>query len=147
MDTQKSLSVKADPLPLEIPFPPRLAEAFGYQGKARFVGFHWDPVGDEVFFDDGQRSGPGEAWAFLAYRQHPTVAPHLDPYNLGYSDLEAEHALLLDRQTDQVQVARLDVVQAFLCQQHPPLLGMDDDPHALEAAVEDILDAAWQEIY
>src|SRR5713101_7000640 len=75
MDTQKPLPgvMEADLVSLEIPFPPRLAEAFGYQGLARFVGFHWDPVGDELRYDDGRRSGPGDTWAFLAYRQHPTV--------------------------------------------------------------------------
>jgi len=106
---------EAAPLPLDVPVPPGLAEPIGYAGKARYVGFYWIPAGD-----DGVTSGTGNPWAWLAYKQHRTVAPHLGEYNLGYSDLEAEHALIVDREHDLASVAPLRAAQQFLRAQHPP---------------------------
>src|SRR5262249_57278337 len=40
-------------LRLSVPVPPRLAELIGYRGEARWVAVHWEPCGDESFYDDG----------------------------------------------------------------------------------------------
>src|SRR5260221_514912 len=61
---------KPELIPLEVPVPPGLAAVFGYRADSRFVGFRWEPSGDNVIFDDGQHLGTGHGWAFIAYRNH-----------------------------------------------------------------------------
>jgi len=111
---------EAGPVPLDVPVPPGLAEAVGYAGDARYVGFYWIPGGDEIVYDDGMTSGTGNPWAWLAFKRHRNVAPHLEEYNLGYSDLEAEHALIVDRDHDLASVALIRAAHQFLRAQHPP---------------------------
>src|SRR6266404_4826333 len=94
------MSDRDPPLPgslVDVPLPPQLTETFGYPGQARYVAFYWIPDGDEVVYDDGRMSGTGASWAFLTYRRHRAVEPLLDRWNLGYSDADAEHCLVLDR--------------------------------------------------
>src|SRR5437016_2755356 len=85
---------------LDVPVPPSLAGVFGYRGQSRFVSFHWEPSGDDVWFDDGRCSGTGDGRGFLAYLRHRHVASHLEPYNLGGSDTEADHAFVIDTDRD-----------------------------------------------
>src|SRR5919199_6145890 len=82
---------------LAVPVPPMLEEAMGYTGEARFVSFYWTPGGDEADYDDGQRAGTGNWQGYLGYVQHPLIYPRLAPYNLGSSDAEGRHALIVDR--------------------------------------------------
>jgi hypothetical protein len=97
--------------------------AFGYDGDARYVAFYWTSLGDEAMYDDGQVAGDGNWRLFLTLRYHH---PELDRrYNVGYSDLEADHWLLLDRETRDLVVMRRVEAQARLRQQWPPL-----DPEA-----------------
>jgi hypothetical protein len=102
-----------------VPVPPMLEKAIGYHGEARFVSFHWTPGGDEADYDDGQRAGTGEWQGYLAYIQHPTVHPLLTHYDLGSSDSEAKHALILDRQERKLYVASKKDARTFLAQQWP----------------------------
>lgn len=44
-------------LRLGVPAPARLAQATGCRGEARWVAFHWEPCGDEFFYDDGRSVG------------------------------------------------------------------------------------------
>lgn len=106
---------------LSVPVPPRLAELIGYRGEARWVGFHWEPCGDESFYDDGRSSGTGSPWTYLAYVRHPAVAPEVVAFNLGSSDCEAEECLVLDRDEQSVYVAPVRAARTFLARQHPPL--------------------------
>jgi len=105
--------------PLPAPVPPMLGKAIGYNGEARFVSFHWTPGGDEADYDDGQRAGTGEWEGYLMFVGHPTVYPHLTQYNLGDSDSEAQHALILDRQERALYVASIKDAETFLAQQWP----------------------------
>jgi len=57
------------------------------------------PYGDEVMYADGRLSTAGHWHAWLLFTRHRTVAPHLQAYNLGSSDEEATHWLLVDRET------------------------------------------------
>src|SRR5271155_430829 len=91
--------------PVDLPLPPEICETFGYRGKSRFVGFHWSTCGDELVVDDGLESGTGQSWSFLAFRNHPAVTPLLAGFNLGYSDADAEHWLLLDRERSRATIA------------------------------------------
>jgi len=111
---------EAGPILLDVPVPPGLAEMIGYTGDARYVGFYWIPGGDEIAYDDGMTSGTGNPWAWLAFKRHRNVSPHLDEYNLGYSDLEAEHALIVDRDHDLASIAPICAARHLLRAQHPP---------------------------
>jgi hypothetical protein len=116
--------------------------AFGYDGEARYVAFYWTPVGDEAMYDDGQVSGDGNWRLFLTLRhQHP----ELDQcYNVGDSDIEADHWLLLDRETRELGVLSKAVAQARLRQQWP-VMDLDAtltafDWDVIQEAVQQALD-------
>jgi hypothetical protein len=106
--------------PLNVPVPPVLATAIGYTGEARYVAFQWTPYGDEAEYFDGRRSSTGNWQAFLAYIQHPAVSPLLEDYDLGGSESEARHALILDREKLEVLVAPVKEAHVFLTEQWPP---------------------------
>jgi hypothetical protein len=106
--------------PLEIPVPPMLSKAIGYKGEARYVSFQWTPYGDEADYSDGRLSGTGNWQAFLAYIRHPAVSPFLKEYDLGSSDSEAKHAIILDRNKLKIMIAPVKEAQAFLSAQLPP---------------------------
>lgn len=92
--------------------------AFGYDGQARYVAFFWTPTGDEAMYDDGEISGDGNWHLFLALRRQ---RPDIDRrYNLGDSETEADHWLLLDRQTRDLTVLAKAEARARLGQQWPP---------------------------
>jgi len=105
--------------PLMVPVPPMLEHAIGYEGEARFVSFYWTPGGDEADYDDGQRAGTGNWQGYLAFVQHPTVHPELAQYQLGSSDSDAQHRLILDRYERKLYVASMKDAQQLLAQQWP----------------------------
>lgn len=113
--------------------------AFGYDGQARFVAFYWTPAGDEARYDDGQVSGDGNWYLFSTLRH--THSELSQRYNLGYSDLEAEHWLLLDRETRTLAVPPVAEAQARLREQWPPL---DLDAHLSAAEWETLRQAVGQ---
>jgi hypothetical protein len=106
--------------PLQAPVPPMLATAMGYTGDARHVAFKWTPYGDEALYNDGRLSATGNWQAFLAYIQHPAVSPLLSAYDLGSSDREARHCLILDREKLELSIAPVTEANAFLAEQWPP---------------------------
>jgi hypothetical protein len=136
------------PLPgqrVDVPLPPELTETFGYRGDARYVAFYHSPMGDEVIYNDGRSTGTGATWAFLAWRRHRAVGPLLAEWNLGYSDLDAEYALLIDRQQNRASVAHLQEVRPFLEAQHPPAPELTPEQReAFRREVERML-AEWRE--
>jgi hypothetical protein len=107
-------------LPVDLPVPPMLSKVFGYKGKARYVAFYWSPYGDEAEYTDGRLSATGNWQAFLAYIQHPAASPFLDTYDLGSSDGEATHALILDLDKQEVLIAPMKEARIFLREQWPP---------------------------
>jgi hypothetical protein len=102
-----------------IPLPPNLCEALGYRGDARFVGFYFTPMGDEVVYTDGASSGSGQTWAYLAFKRHRAVATHLEAYDLGSSEEDAVHMLIVDRDQQVASVAPVADGRAFLESQWP----------------------------
>lgn len=113
---------------LSISVPPMLETAFGYPpGRGtgseatlpRFVAFSWTAGGDEASFSDGRRSGVGmlNNDAYLAFVHHRAIQPHLAEFNLGASDEEAGHWLVLDREERQLYAALASVASRFLQRQ------------------------------
>lgn len=111
--------------PLDLPVPPMLEEALGYVGTARWVAFHWTPYGDELQYDDGTLSADGSWHAWLTFVRHLRIAPVLAPYHFGNSEEEAQHWLLLDRETRTVFVGAVVDAQQCLRQAAPPVLTLD----------------------
>jgi hypothetical protein len=117
---RKAVKVLNGLTPLNVPVPPMLAKAIGYTGDARYVAFKWTPYGDEALYNDGRLSATGNWQAFLAYIQHPAVSPLLSEYDLGSSDSEARHCLILDRETLELAIAPVKEANAVLADQWPP---------------------------
>jgi hypothetical protein len=102
---------------LPLPVPPMLETALDYPGQARLVAFSWSPCGDEAMYQDGQRSGVCDWLAYLSFVRHPTVEPLLRPFDLGSSEEEARHWLLLDREARTLSVVPAQQAAARLSQQ------------------------------
>jgi hypothetical protein len=110
----KGAKAVSDLTPLNVPVPPMLAKAIGYRGEAWFVSFQWTPYGDEADYSDGRGSGTGNWQAFLAFIHHPAVSPQLKGYDLGSSDSEAKHALILDQEQHVLYIAPAREAEIFL---------------------------------
>jgi hypothetical protein len=107
---------------LPFPAPPDgiMEEAFGYpypESDAQYVTFNWSPLGDECDYDDGVSSGTGDWRGYLAFVQHVKVYKHLAPYNLGSSDAEATHCIVLDRVNRIIYVAPVGTARDTLRRQ------------------------------
>jgi hypothetical protein len=127
-------------------YPPELAEVFGYRGQARFVAFSWTPAGDQVVFDDGRSCGTGQSWSFLTWRRHRSVSPLLAPFNLGYSDHDADHCLVIDRERNRASIAPLGEARAFLHAQHPPAPELTpEQAETVRRHIEEAIKRRWQE--
>ena len=97
-----------------------LSKAFGYKGETRYVAFKWTPYGDEAEYSDGRVSANGNWQAFLSYVQHPAASTSLNNYDLGSSESEAKHTLMLDRDKLEMMIAPVAVAEIFLKEQWPP---------------------------
>jgi hypothetical protein len=128
---RKAVKITKGLTPLKAPVPPMLAKAMGYKGEARFVSLQWTPYGDEAEYFDGRMSATGNWQAFLAYVQHPAVSPFLEGYELGSSESEAAHALILDREKLEVLIAPMQEARSFLTEQWPlePPLRMSQEEY------------------
>lgn len=137
-------------VPLAVPVPPMLEEALDYIGTARLVAFYWTPMGDEAEYNDGVQSGDGEWPAYLSFVQHPKVEPQLRPYDLGSSECEARHWLVLDREARALYALPVQTAAALVHQQWatrpdaPPRLESLEDVAALVASLTDV--AGWHEV-
>jgi hypothetical protein len=131
---------------LDIPVPANVAALCGYPGEARYVGLCWQPCGDEVEYDDGRTAGTGNWAAYLAFTQHLAVGPLLAAYDLGSSDGEPEHILIVDQAERKAFVADQRTGREFLRRQpHPPL--PEFDASATADSLADFLDVSkWREV-
>jgi hypothetical protein len=117
-----------------------LEQVFGYTGSADFVGFHWEPWGDEFRYYDGTWGADASPWGYLAWSHHPSVQPTLERYQLGSSEFSPEHWLILDRKARKLFVDKAKEAKEFLNQQTSPLKQMlavmpvEDAQKALEEA-------------
>lgn len=99
---------------LPIKLPGSFEKALGYDGKMKWVAFYWEPAGDEAAYNDGVCSADGNWFGFLKFVEHPGVMPHLQQYNLGSSDFEAEHWLLADLEDREIWVGPQGEVAKFV---------------------------------
>jgi hypothetical protein len=131
---------------IPVKLPKSFEEALGYPGHMKWGAFYWEPCGDEAVYDDGQISGDGNWWGFLAFKRHPSVAPWLAAYDLGSSDSEATHWILCDLESREVYVGERKEVRQFLLDEVRKVLPaspvIDLDPEeAYEKFREAILEA------
>lgn len=125
---------------VDIPLPPATVETFGFRGEARFVGFFFSPMGDQLVATDGVNSGTGQTWAYLGYKRHRAVAPLLEPFDLGSSEEDPVHMLLIDRERNLASVAPVAEARAFLVAQHPPTPPLTpEEQEAIEREFEKLL--------
>jgi hypothetical protein len=104
------------------PMPPDnlLARAVSYDGDANLVGLYWAPGIDEAMITDGRVTFDGHFLGYLDYIRHSLVAPILWQWNLGSSEDEATHWLLLDRAAGTLSVAPRAEAERLLREQWPP---------------------------
>ena len=138
-------------VPLPVPVPPMLEQALDYPGQARLVAFFWSSLGDEAMYDDGRCSGEADWAAYLTFVEHPKVEPHLRPFDLGSSEEEAQHWLVLDREARTLSVLPAEEAAALLQQQwgtRPALplrlAALDPIPHVLAAVTGK---AGWRVVW
>lgn len=128
-------------LPLQAP--PGLVELSGYQGSARLVALSWTSFGDELLYRDGTVSGAGDWRGWLAFVEHPLGQAVLGPYELGSSESEAAHWLLIDREDRTLDIGLGLDVQQLLASQPSELCATCDGFDAEQ--VEWLIDSARAE--
>ena len=125
-DLPKDNTTMASTLPgtlLAAPIPPQLEAAVEYYGDARYFALFWTPAGDEAMVTDGCTTHDGCWWGYQAFVDHPLIALALagQRYNLGSSEFDATHWLIIDRIARAASIAPREVAEQLLEAQHPPL--------------------------
>jgi hypothetical protein len=140
-------TISADPLSstlpglrLNVPVPPQLEAAVGYHGEARFFSLYWTPAGDETMVTDGRTTHDGCWWGYQAFVDHPVVMLALAGlrYDLGSSDSEATHWLVIDRETRTTSMAPRAAAEHFLTDQYPALPPIELTREEWDAIVKDV---------
>ena len=112
-----ALPVPGEFVRLALPCPPQLVELTGYDGPGRLVALWWSPFGDELMFSDGTLTATGHWRGWCCFCEHPLVRMFLDPYELGDSEDEGEHRLLVDRCLGTLDVGLARDVEQLLATQ------------------------------
>lgn len=103
---------------MTVHYPDDLAEAFGYNSDARYVGFYWDHAGDELTWLDGRRSLCGaECQYFIKFASLHQINKH----RIGDSDTLPTNYLLVDRKSNNLYVGDKRLVEEFLKLQWSPI--------------------------
>jgi hypothetical protein len=123
--------------------PAQLVELSGYDGAGRLVAMWWTAIGDELMFSDGTITATGDYRGWLALCAHPLTRLFLNPYELGSSEHEAEHWLLVDRHLATLDVGLAYDVQALLATQPSELHALTAELSPTEAAA--LLEHAFED--
>lgn len=125
---------------LSIPVPPQLEAAVDFHGDARYFGLYWTPSGDEAIVTDGRSTHDGCWWGYQAFVDHPVVMLALADlrYELGSSESEATHWLVIDRETRTASLAPGAEAEQFLADQHPALSPVELTREEWEAIVKNV---------
>jgi hypothetical protein len=123
---------------LALPCPPQLVELVGYDGRGRLVALWWSPCGDQLMVSDGTLTTTGNWHGWVCFCEHPLVRVFLEDYQLGDSEDEAEHRLLVDRYLGTLDVGLARDVEALLATQPSEL-------HALTAGLSPSVEQALLE--
>ena len=126
MSDWPALPVAGEFVRLALPCPPQLVELAGYDGPGRLIALWWSPFGDELMFSDGTLTATGHWRGWCCFCEHPLVRMFLEPYQLGDSEGEGEHRLLVDRHLGTLDVGLARDVEQLLSTQPSEL-------HALTA--------------
>jgi len=95
--------------------------AIGYGGHARYIGLYWSATDDDLSILDGASEWPGLWQGWIAFRYHPMMESELRNYDFGSHNRDAQHLLIVDRQTRALHVARRGDGQVFLAKHHSEL--------------------------
>jgi hypothetical protein len=113
--------------PLPFPLPQRFAEQLGYRRDRRFVAAYWEPGGDEVTVRDDSflACGMGDWFPWTRFFHQPELRLWRikNKINLGSSDEEATHWLIIDRATNQGFITPSE--QAYKCIQQQRLTNIE----------------------
>jgi hypothetical protein len=82
---------------LRLALPPLFAEACGYRGQARYVGFCWIPELKELWWSDDGAALLGIAGPFLMLCRHPATSGAVLPFLAAATRDGVRPWLLLDR--------------------------------------------------
>jgi hypothetical protein len=125
---------------LSITVPPQLEAAVDFHGDARYFGLYWTPSGDEAIVTDGRSTHDGCWWGYQAFVDHPVVMLALANlrYDLGSSESEATHWLVIDRETRTASLAPGAEAEQFLTDQHPALSPVELTREEWDAIVKNV---------
>lgn len=128
---------------LEMPAPPMLEDAFGYECReandvypeCRYVAFCW--WGSKLAYSDGQIMSNTSYHGWLMMIRHPAFIPIAFTWDFGSDDGPAHHRLLIDRKTRLMFVGSAREVEAFLQERQRPRFPemSQQEVEALEKAV------------
>lgn len=124
-----------------------LERALRYDGHADLVAFWWSPLDDVLCYADGAaevRGANRDAW--LAYVNHPAVAPGFHPVDLGASDAYGAPRLLLERRARRIAIAD-PVVAAIVLAESAASAGGPNDPGLIgfHQLIEQLSGLAWRD--
>lgn len=82
---------------LNIPAPPALEAAIGYENSARYVALYVDNFIDQPMMDDGIVNVDMDADGWVRLIEHPRVRVALGEFGASFDGESVHHFLMLDR--------------------------------------------------
>ncbi len=136
MATWPALPGHGEFVTLPLALPPRLLDAAGYDGHARYVAL-W-LCGDDAMIGDASTTRTGRWHGFEVFWNHTLTRALLGPYSLLPPDddpyLDAPHRLLADRWEHTLAVGDSADVNAFVRSEPNPLAALTEGMEAAQIA-------------
>jgi hypothetical protein len=112
---------------LPLPCPTQLVELSHYRGDRRCIALWSSPVGDELIVCDGALTTTAPSHGWSCFCAHPLAGVFLDPYQLGQTNDQGEHRLLVDRYLASLHVGLAEDVKQLLATQPSDLTARTDE--------------------